>query len=980
MKFAENLARFIVNARWYMFALFLALAVGSVFVMPYVGINYDLTKYLPGDSNTKIAIDVMTEEFGGSGNASIMIDGITEDKIDIVYELQSRIEKVNNVASVVFTKTENDYKDNKALLKVFFETGNFTQEVEVALNSIKDICADQQAYYAGAAVESTESRTSVGSEMYIILAVAIAIVLLILLLTSHSWLEPLVYLMVIGVSILMNMGTNIALGEISFVTRSISAIMLIALIMDYCIILCSRYREESAKGLDAKEAMVKALTGSFKAVIACACTVMIGLLALVFMKFSIGFDMGMVLAKGVAISIFAVLFFMPAVILMLDKALKRTEHKFFLPKMDKIGSFAHKTRWIMPIVFLCLVVAGIVIQNNITFNYVANSVKETSQVGQDAIKVEETFGKQNALVIILPSGQIEKEKALLYSISNIEVDGVKYINSASGIAGTALYEKGNAEQFASQFGLNTADVAQIFVAMGHTATDEIYTIELLEYLHTDFVKTDSTIKQMFAAKQAQIDNIYNGLTAQLNYMESIGLLHNNYQIDITEAQMKQIYAGIASIDVADVDENVKVPVYAVMGAVYQGGQAINPNPYAGTQFENVVLYQILGELTPAQIKQIYGLPDNAIQMIFVANGKNPATDTLQAIRLIGTVSTQKVINTICTTIEAKVNYSYSQALFAQSMYTSDNYSRLIFNINLDVDDEKAVVVIEKVHEILNSDAYSTYEAKYIVNNTENMIETKEIFSTDRIRVDLIIILGVFLLILLMFRSVSIPVLLVLTIQGSIWINLAISVVAGNVVFFICYLLGMAIQMGATIDYGILLTDRYTGFRKTMNRKEAMQKALNVSFPTIITSGSILIVAAFTIHFISSTPILSEIGALVGRGALVSVIAVIFVLPQLLILFDKVMEKTTLKQKYFSEKALVVEAENVSTNTEEENTKDVNAVAPEVVEQHQEEKPEQEPKGKTPKDSKTKAKTEKYNKKVSKIAKNKSKKAKSINRF
>ena len=746
MKFFKKLANGIVKLRWVLFALFIILTVVSAILIPKVGINYDMTKYLPDSSSTKVSLSVMEDEFGASGTASVMVTGASDEQLN---EIIDKLENVENVENVIFDKSKEEYyKDNNALIKIFFSTGNYDVLTADAINNIREVCEGLEVNLSGQAVDATASRTSISSEMTTILLIAILIVLVILTFTSRSWLEPLVYLIVIGCAIVINMGTNLILGEISFITQSISAIMLIALEMDYCIVLCSRYREEESKGLEPVEAMKSALANSFTAIIASSCTVMAGLIALMFMDFSIGFDIGAVLAKGVFISILAVLFFMPSVLLILSKLISKTKHRSFLPKMDKIGTFASKMKVVFPVIFVCIIIVGVFLQTGVSFNYVNNSAKAGSQLQVERTAITDVFGTQNSLVVMVSNNNKEEEKALYNEICNIKLDNddTLYINSSSSIVDTALYTSLNA----------------------------------------------------------------------------------------------------------------------------------------------------------SQLKQLYGLDDPTIAYMFATYEKNVSSDTLYGIQVINFLYNN--IDSITNeNLKAKIIALNEEKLYAESLFCGEDFDRLIFNINLDVQDEKARLFIDKLNEVLSSSSFDTY---YVANETCNLIETEQVFSTDRLRTDLLTIILVFLIVFVAFRSFSIPVILVLTIQGSIWINMAISAVAGESIFFVCYLLAMAIQMGATIDYGILLTDRYINFRRTNGKETSIKKALNASIATILTSGLILICAAFTIHFVSSIDLISTIGLLIGRGALISVLAIIFILPELLLLFDKVIEKTSFEKgkprKFYNE--------------------------------------------------------------------------------
>lgn len=908
MKFLDKLADIIVKGRWYFFGIFIALTVGCACITHLVNVNYDLTKYLPSDSPTKIALDIMEDEFGASGSASVMIEDCTIQQANTVMQAIANIE---GVASVIFDSSSTSYYDgNNALLKIFFDTGDYTIETADAITEIRNVCNEYEIAMSGSAVDATTSRNAIGCEMVIILLIAIAIVLIILTLTSKSWLEPVVYLIVIGCAIVMNMGTNLLLGEISFITESISAIMLIALEMDYCIVLCSRFREEQKKGLAPLDAMRSAISGSFMAILASSCTVMAGLIALMFMDFTIGFDIGAVLAKGVFISILAVIFFMPSVILMFSKPLQATAHRSFLPKMDKIGTFANKTKIVMPIIFLCIIVAGAVLQSSVQFSYVADSGQQGSQVQIESAKIEEKFGIQNSLVVIVPNNDIEKEIALYNAIADIEIDGVKYINSKSAIIDTDLYNRLYREDLTTQFGLDTGTVNLLFFLMQAQNNDYIYTIDLLNFLH----ENNGLIDSVFADKQEDINALKTSFDTlsynETNIFEALNLSQAKgiYTLN-DESIMDNIFASI--LQTTDNLETATIPNYAIMYALYSQ----NVNNYAQELsyiFESPL--QPFNALTMNDIVNNYSLPLSAVQSIYdMLNLED--TDTIFTVQLIDiltqNINGQTLLDSIKNSLSATIENGYQQAQTASAMFCSTHYDRLIYNLNLSVDDDKAIAFIEELNTVLSQSGFTEY---YVANNTSNLIDTQKTFSSDRLRTDLITIFAILIIILLAFRSISVPIILVLTIQGAIWCNFAISSLANESVYFVCYLLAMAIQMGATIDYGILLTDRYIIFRKKHDKVEALKKTLNSSITTILTSGLILIFAAFTIHFVSSTPLISEIGLLIGRGALISVLAILFVLPQLLLLFDKVIEKTTWHKKFYT--TINNSTENVNTNATE----------------------------------------------------------------
>lgn len=927
MNFTNKIADFVVKGRWYLMGLFVALMIASIILVPMVGTNYDMTKYLPATSNTKIALEVMNEEFGGSGTATMVV---TDATVAEVQEIASRAAAIDGVKNAIFFETPNYYNSetNAGLIQIFFEHGNYDVETEQALSDLRSLCDEmnKESAFVGDSVDAAASKNAITSEIVVILIVAIIIMLGILFLTSRSWIEPLIYLIVIGVSIVINMGTNLIMGEISYITQSISAIMLMAIIMDYCIVLCSRYREESAKGGTPAEVMTRALAGSFNAILACSLTVMIGLIALCFMDFSIGLDLGLVLAKGVLISIFAVLFFMPSVILLFQKPMHAWQHRSFLPKLNKLGKFSYKAKWIMPMIMLCLIVGAVVLQQNISYTYVVENHMEGSQLALEAQVVEDNFGKQNTLVIMVPKGRLDTEALILYDAMNISLqDGdqtVYPINSASGFSTTSLAVKLNATQVGQQFKLDDTAVGQIYAALGVPTTQSVYLYQVIEVLQ----QNSSIITQSFARQQLTFQTQYQAFgniqiaavpASELNLYSqgSYTYMHAQFSSlgDADLPLFAGVYASILGKQATELTEDDVLPAYAVIKGLDSAGALTNyPQLNAVMTQAGAMIY---AEYTDADLVDS-GLTGETVDSILAAYGAQES-GVLYACQVVEALSLpvsgdQTIMDMYAATVIDQVASANESKLAAEEMYYSQNYARMIFNINAHVDEQIAIDTINKLREILDTYYIQTniYDEFFIVNSTQNLIDTMSVFETDRTRTDLITILGVFLLVMLLMRSVSIPVLLVLLIQGAIWINLAVGTFFGETIFFVCYLLAMVIQMGATIDYAILMTDRYVFFRKSQGKEQAISSALNSAFPTVITSGAILVVAAYSIHFLSTLPLLKSIGGLIGRGALISVIAVMFVLPSLLVLCDKLICKTTLGAKFMDDKKnlVLVEAE------------------------------------------------------------------------
>lgn len=902
----KKFANFIVKGRYFFLGLFFVLAVVAGVLTNFVSVNYDLTSYLPNNSSTKTSIEKMTEEFGANGTASIMLENVNSDRVEnIIVEIKD----LDGVSTAIKSK-EQTTEDGKyyALISIFLKDGDYSEEAETVLNNLQTLMSEQlqdgQNYYlVGSATNAIASRTAISNEMPIILLIAVAIVLLVLLLTTRSWIEPVILLVVIGMAILINMGTNYFLGSISFISNSISSVLLIALAMDYSIVLVSRFREERDKTDDIYLAMKNALAGSLTTIIASGLTVMAGLLSLVFMSYRIGMDMGLVLTKGVFISVLAVMFLMPAILLLFAKLLKKTEHKNFLPGLKKIGTFSKKTRFVFPVIFLVLVCGGYAIKSTMLEYSYTSTNGETTQAYKDSQKVDEVFGVQNTLVLMLDKNVSVQEQENIYdhikeqkiinSSNSFYSSGDKVQNKKNGEYDTlALGDAFNADKITSYIGTDT-DTANMIIKYlnGGDETKTVFAYQVADFLLSDLSAED--VKNIFG-----IDNtVIISETTHATLAQT--LVYSNAEENSTTAKAYKIVASITKLDASTIS--------AMFGI--------------DTTTANAIIASINSDDTTKVAVYTYQ---------FVSYVKTSTAFTDEQKTAINTaISKQSEQNdTMMKDLSEKLD-------LAKSLFISENTYRMLFNINAEVESEEAENFVKELNTYLEQEASQNGNFNYyIVNNTQNSIETKELFQTDRTVVDLVAAIAILIIVMAAFRSVSIPVLLVLVIEGSIWINLAGNALLGNSIFFICYLLGTAIQMGATIDYGILLTDRYVEARRTQNKFEAIKTAIDKSFTTLITSGSILVLAACTIGLVSSYPLISSIGYLVSVGALCATLSILFVLPQTLLIFDKVIEKTTLHAHFVSSKEELpttsatekIDVENVAdkeqkTETTEENTEE-----------------------------------------------------------
>lgn len=315
-------------------------------------------------------------------------------------------------------------------------------------------------------------------------------------------------------------------------------------------------------------------------------------------------------------------------------------------------------------------------------------------------------------------------------------------------------------------------------------------------------------------------------------------------------------------------------------------------------------YRLTDKITPREFTELTGIDLELSRLLFQAYGasneeygaifQNVDNYTVTIIDMFMFVYEQMDLGIISLDDEMtdKVNELHDTLTDAREQLEGEEYSRLVFTYNYEIEDPKSYELIDMIRDTVSK----YYDDPIIAGNSTNSFDLKSTFSTDNNKISLLTILAVIIILLFTFQSSGLPLMLVLTIQGSIWINFSVPYLTGSKMYFLSYLVVSSIQMGATIDYAIVLTNRYVTIKDTMNHKEAIIDSLNQGFPTILTSGSILTIAGFLIAFMSSNAIIASIGMTLGRGTLTSILLVMLVLPQILILSDKIIEKTAFAKK------------------------------------------------------------------------------------
>lgn len=680
----KKFAKWITNHSLLIVIISMILLIPSVIGYVKTKINYDILVYLPEDIETVKGQNILTDDFGIGAFSFVITDGKSNERILNLEEKIKKIEGVNEVISIadVTDKTipinmlpdeivNKVYNDDKTVIVVTFKDGTSEESTINAIEKLRNT-VDNANNVSGmtAMVLDTMNLSDKEIAAYVILAVVFCIV--VLTLATDSYLIPIFLLGNIGLAIVYNLGSNIFLGQISYITKAITAVLQLGVTTDFSIFLYHKYEQAKESEKDKKKAMAQAILETFKSVIGSALTTIAGFLALCTMSLTLGKDIGIVMAKGVVWGLICVLTIFPSLLLLFDKYIDKTKHKTIFPKFEGIQKWALKHNKLIIIVFLILLIPAIIGNNNVDVYY----------------KLDKSLPKD------LPSQVANSELAKKFNIVSPELILINKNVSPSSIS---------------------------------KLTDEL----------------------------KQIDGV--DLVLAPSKIESLG-----------------IPSSMLPEDIVNIFENDK--------------------------------YQLI-----------------------------------------------------------IVNSTYEVA--------SDELNNQIDKINTTTKkyDDKAIIAGEGAL-------------------TKDLVE---IADHDFIMVNYISIAIIFVLILIVLKSISLPIILVIAIEFAIFANMAIAYFTNTSLPFIASIVVGTIQLGATIDYAILMSTTYLDERKTKdNKKDAMKETLSKTVPSIIVSALCFFAATFGVSIYSKIDMIGSICTLLSRGAIISMMVVTLLLPTLLLMFDKIIMKTT----------------------------------------------------------------------------------------
>ena len=746
----KKISRQIVDKRVIIMIAFLAACVYCALSISRVHVNNDITSFLPPDTDTRRGLTIMENEFTTYASANVMIANTTYERASAAAE---KIEALEHVTGVTFDNSPAHFVDSAALLTISFDGTSDDENVIAAMNEIRSLTAGFDTYTSSDI--GADLLGEIAQQMVGVVALAAVVIMAVLLFTSRSYFEVVIFLIVFSVAALLNMGTNFWLGEISSITNSIAVILQLALAIDYAIIFSHRYQDEIDRFPTEREALIEALSKSIVEISSSSLTTISGLVALMLMQFRLGYDLGLVLSKGILCSLITVFLLMPGLIASFFRPLRRTTHKSHVPDITGWGRFLMKTRFGFVAVFVIILPLAIWCSSRTEYAFNDAGIDELkySESRAAARKITGTFANDTTIAVLVPSGNYEAEKQFLRDAA--ELDNVKTV---TGLANIEI-EDGK-------------------------------------------VLTDSYTPRMFS------------------------MLLN---IDFEEAGM--LYAA-----------------YGVENGQYQ--------PIFGNT-------------------ETYSVP--LIDMfLFLFEKIDQGIVTLDA-------DSQETLDSLRGELER-----------GEAQLRGENWDRMVITADVPIEGDESVALVNALRSL--ADGRYGEGACLVIGDVTSAKELADTFNGDSLLINLLTIAFVFIILIFTFRSVVGAALLVFVIQGSIWINFTFPYLTHTRASFVTNMIVSAIQMGATIDYAIVIMSRYLDLKKLHTPQEAMARAVNESFPTVMTSGTIMTVAGILIAYRVSDVYIGHIGLAVGRGALISVILVLSVLPQLIVLLDKVIEKTTFRKK------------------------------------------------------------------------------------
>ena len=890
----------IVRFRYVFLAVFIVLVVVSVILLPKMinSVNYDLTSYLPDDYETSKGYEFLSETFNIHGDVEI---GVTATRAEIK-QAADEITGLNGVTSAIWAQYMEmlldlgvyspedgeflkmysiftDALDKGAVQKdaegnaVLDENGNFvyidgkecnwallvtleyppsSQEAIKVFGEIESvldrIAGDGNYAMSGMTEQANALYETVFDELWIYLIAAGIVVLVILALTTNSLMEPIILILTLGVSIIINLGTNAAFPSTSMITFAVTAILQLGLSMDYAIFLLHQYRDELRTTCDPKQALAAALPKSAKAVASSALTTIVGFLALMCMQFEIGTDLGLSLAKGIICSLVTVLLLQPCLMLMLDKARVKTQHKCLNFHFRAPIKRSIRDRGWVTAVFAVLFIPALIGSLTLTYTYVRFMPEpDTSGYSEDQLWNYSTAKELgNQVMIIVPNERVDENGTPILDENG---DHVYYIEENYEFV-RRLNELG-AQQAKDENG------ELMFDADGAPVNKLSYKLGMYVMIPDG---TSITVTDGLTLTLEQVFTLAGDLLPQL---QNIGLKDGH--LSLTDEQADAIVDSLKR--------------------VFGDTLYVDGNEY-DLESLRAVLKKLLPILREIEVNgSVVTVTDEQLDRIFAAV---PELESLRdfvegALNDDGTLD----LNDLAELLPDLGGMQEQMGMF--SSYVNGGYTMYTVGINptIDFESETSFGILKEIKAIANEIFGFTGMRCYFTGYTQAAYDFAAVTPGDYNMVTAISVVAILVILIFTLGGIRFPVLLVALIEFGIWVNLIMQYIfTGGTINFMSYLVITAVQLGATVDYAILITTKFRALRKRFEPRQAAYLATTGSVMSVLTSALIMAGACFSIFAVSSNLVIQEMTFLIARGALISAVLVIFVLPALLAFADR----------------------------------------------------------------------------------------------
>ena len=893
----KRLASFIVNKRIIILSAMLILTAVCAFLMPKVSVNSDMTKYLPDDSSMKQGISLMEKEFPTEEENYTVRVMFKRLDIEKKVELKDALAAIENVDSVTYDMDSSDYNNGEYTLYILNTKYGYDTEEEAAIE--KRVTEKFSGYEVTVENDDT-SAPDIPLSVYL---AAFGIILVVLLVSCGSYFEPVLFLITIGIAVVLNLGTNFFLGEISDVSFGIAAVLQLALSMDYSIILMNRYRQELKKTDDRKEAMANALRAAFSSITGSAVTTIVGLLVLVFMSFKIGADIGIVLAKGVAFSMLCVFTVLPALILLSHKLIEKTEKKERAKKAHKkglsavLGGFSYRFRRVIAILFVVLFIATGYLQFGTKTVYTL-SEKDT---------IADVFPKDNTIVLLYANAD---ESKIADIVAALEKEDVKNIVSYPTTIGKQCTVKEMSDMLSKMGESLQIDEKLLNIVYYHYRTNgKTDSMTLSDFI--GFLSDKVAVDPMFsgyideaAAEQLAVLKPLTEISTQTAPMPPAALAQTlgmdaeqvtqlfmlRYGTEYTPDKTMSLYEFVSFLT----DNVLPKPEYAVMfdeeakATLYQT-KAIADAVVSGKEFTVKEMAEFVGKISDkfnrSTVELLY-LYSASLKQENDRSTMSPET----LVKHIEKLASEPLFSTLLTNEQkAGIAKARKQLDDGVQQLKGEEHSRLTVTTKLPVESEKTSSFVKGLTELCNEKLSGEY---HLIGNSIMVDEMESGFGREQLFITLLTAVSIFIVVALTFRSLAIPAILVLIVQCGVFITVSVLGTIGGSMYYLALLIVECILMGATIDYGILFTSYYREVRTTLPVKEAIVAAYKGSIHTILTSGTIMVLITAVIGPLFGNPTIEQIVRTLSVGCASAMFLILFVLPGILALCDRVIVRKT----------------------------------------------------------------------------------------